>query len=108
VFSDEGDILKDHADPDIAYNQLIRPGKGLLGLFYIEHRSLWLDIQLCWLTAVAILSRERALKGVNRLLLSLGASEQLLETAARDKPLVPMPPPGGSKIVTSRDGDPNA
>jgi lipopolysaccharide/colanic/teichoic acid biosynthesis glycosyltransferase len=32
VFSDEGDILKDHADPDIAYNQLIRPGKSALGL----------------------------------------------------------------------------
>lgn len=108
VFSDEGDILKNHADPDIAYNQLIRPGKGLLGLFYIEHRSLWLDVQLCWLTAVAILSRERALRGVNCLLQSLGASEQLLETAARAKPLIPMPPPGGSKIVTSRDGDPNA
>lgn len=108
VFSDEGDILKDHADPDIAYNQLIRPGKGLLGLFYIENRSLWLDIKLCWLTVIAILSREKALKRVSRLLRSLGASEQLLEIAARHKPLVPMPPPGGSKIVTSRDGNPNA
>ena len=35
VFSDEGDILKDKKDPDLAYNQLIRPGKGKLGIFYI-------------------------------------------------------------------------
>jgi lipopolysaccharide/colanic/teichoic acid biosynthesis glycosyltransferase len=106
VFSDEGDILKEHADPDIAYNQLIRPGKSLLGLFYIGHRSLILDIRLCWLTAIAILSRERALSGVQALLRSLGASEELLEIAAREKPLTPKPPPGGTKVVTSRDGNP--
>jgi len=35
VFSDEGDILANSKDPDIDYNQLIRPGKGYLGLFYI-------------------------------------------------------------------------
>ena len=33
VFSDEAEILKDASDPDLAYNQLIRPGKSLLGLF---------------------------------------------------------------------------
>lgn len=102
VFSDEGDILKDRADPDIAYNQLIRPGKSMLGLFYIEHRSLWVDIQLCWLTALAIVSRPRALAGIRRLLRQLGAPQELLEIASRQSPLVPMPPPGGSRIVTSR------
>lgn len=106
VFSDEGDILKDQADPDIAYNQLIRPGKGHLGLFYIAHRSLWVDIRLCVLTAVAIVSRPRALSGVCSLLQSLGASSELLEIASREKPLVPSPPPGGDRIVTSRDGNP--
>jgi lipopolysaccharide/colanic/teichoic acid biosynthesis glycosyltransferase len=107
VFSDEGDILKDQADPDIAYNQLIRPGKSLLGLFYIEHRSLWLDLRLIYLTAVAILSREAALKGVQGILKSLGADQDLLTLAARNEPLTPRPPPGGAKIVTSRDGNPN-
>ena len=38
VFSDEGNILKDKADPDLAYNQLIRPGKGKLGI-YINNRT---------------------------------------------------------------------
>ena len=44
VFSDEGEILKDQQDPDIAYNQLIRPGKSMLGLFYIEKRNCIIDI----------------------------------------------------------------
>lgn len=104
VFSDEGDILKDQADPDIAYNQLIRPGKGVLGVFYVEHRSLLVDIQLCVLTAMAIVSRTNALDGVQRLLRRLGAGPELLTLASRKSPLVPMPPPGASKIVTSRDG----
>jgi lipopolysaccharide/colanic/teichoic acid biosynthesis glycosyltransferase len=108
VFSDEGDILKDQADPDIAYNQLIRPGKSLLGLFYIEHRTLWLDIRLIYLTAVAIVSRPAALAGVQKILRSLGADNDVLTLAARAAPLVPRPPPGGSKIVTSRDGNPDA
>lgn len=106
VFSDEGDILKDQPDPDIAYNQLIRPGKSLLGLFYIENHNLLLDIQLCWLTVVAILSREKALSKIQVLLQQLGAESSLLELAARKKPLTPQPPPGGIKVVTSRDGNP--
>lgn len=106
VFSDEGDILKEQADPDIAYNQLIRPGKSMLGLFYIEHRSFVLDIELCFLTAIAIVSRERAVSGVCARLKGLGASQELLRIAARREPLVPLPPPGGTRIVTSRDGNP--
>ena len=106
VFSDEGDILKDQADPDIAYNQLIRPGKGRLGLFYISNASLWLDVQLCWLTVVGIFSRPRALVGVQSLLRSLSAPNELVDIASREKALVPSPPPGGDFIVTSRYGNP--
>lgn len=104
VFSDEGDILKDKPDPDIAYNQLIRPGKGYLGIFYIENRSLLLDINLCFLTVLAILSKENALKAVVNLMRKLGAEPALLILAARQEGLVPTPPPGAKKIVTSRDG----
>jgi lipopolysaccharide/colanic/teichoic acid biosynthesis glycosyltransferase len=107
VFSDEGDILKDATDPDIAYNQLIRPGKGYLGLFYIENRSIWLDIQLCFFTVIAILSKEKALERIVAILQTNGAKEDLLLIAKRREPLRPMPPPGGTKIVTSRDGNPH-
>jgi lipopolysaccharide/colanic/teichoic acid biosynthesis glycosyltransferase len=106
VFSDEGDILADQADPDIAYNQLIRPGKSMLGLFYIEHRSFLVDVRLCWLTAIAIISRRRGLDGVQALLRGLGAGADLLRIAARNEPLIPLPPPGGDHVVTSRDGNP--
>ena len=104
VFSDEGDILKDQVDPDIAYNQLIRPGKSMLGIFYIKNRSIFIDLQLILLTAVAIVSKENALKGVVRLLRKLKAEDILLQIASREKELVPMPPPGATNIVTNREG----
>ena len=104
VFADEGEILRDQADPDIAYNQLIRPGKGKLGLFYVKHRSLAVDIQLVALTAMALVSRRRALEGTQRLLRRLGASEELVQLAGRTQPLTPTPPPGSDRIVTTRDG----
>jgi len=108
VFSDEGDILKDQADPDIAYNQLIRPGKSMLGLLYIENQFVWLDIKLCFLTVIAILSREKALTGVQKILQDIKAPDDVLRLAQRKQALVPRPPPGGDRIVTSRDGNPFA
>jgi lipopolysaccharide/colanic/teichoic acid biosynthesis glycosyltransferase len=108
VFSDEGDILKDCSDPDISYNQLIRPGKSLLGLLYIENQSLSLDIKLCFLTFIAIFSRKKSLSGVHEVLRSINAPDHVIELARRRQALVPMPPPGGDRIVTSRDGNPFA
>lgn len=102
VFSDEGDILKDKPDPDIAYNQLIRPWKSRLGLFYVENHSLILDLHLIFLTAVAIVSRRTALVRIRALLSKLGAPEELVRIAGRDDELVPHPPPGMTSIVTSR------
>jgi lipopolysaccharide/colanic/teichoic acid biosynthesis glycosyltransferase len=104
VFSDEGSILEGTEDPDIAYNQLIRPGKSLLGLFYIDNRSFWMDLRIIVLTVMAVLSRRRALNGVVGILRELDAPTQLIEIAARDKPLLPAPPPGAKSIVTNREG----
>ena len=72
VFSDENEILRDSEDPDIDYNQLIRPWKSRLGLLYVDNRSLFLDIRLIFLTAIAVISRERALEGMQKVLDSLG------------------------------------
>ena len=102
VFSDEGEILAGKADPDLSYNQIIRPWKSRLGLFYIAHRGVYLDVQLIFLTAVAIISKPRALAGVCRILQRLNAPEQLIAVARRDQPLQAAPPPGASAIVTSR------
>ena len=102
VFADEGEILKDSQDPDLEYNQLIRPWKSRLGLFYIDHQSFFLDIQLIFLTAVAILSRERALTGIQKILDRLGAEEMVKRVAIRQEPLKPFPPPGATEIVRHR------
>lgn len=102
VFSDEGDILKDKADPDIAYNQLIRPWKSRLGIFYVERQSFVLDVRLVAITALAIVNRKEALTRAQGLLGRLGAPDALVKIAGRQEELVPHPPPGMSEIVTSR------
>ncbi len=104
VFSDEGEILKDQQDPDIAYNQLIRPGKSMLGVFYIEKRNFIIDIKLIYLTAIAIISKEKALNSLVVILKKLGTTDLLIQIASRKSQLVPMPPPGAKKIVTNREG----
>ncbi len=89
-------------DPDLDYNQLIRPWKSRLGLFYIDHQSFLLDLRLIFLTALTIVSRERAMLGVHKILEDLGADEQLKRVALRREKLEPYPPPGATKIVTTR------
>jgi lipopolysaccharide/colanic/teichoic acid biosynthesis glycosyltransferase len=104
VFADEGEILKDQKDPDIAYNQLIRPWKSRLGIFYIENRSSLLDFKLLYYTALTILAREKALDKVSSLLNEMNANADLIEVALRKVELKPLPPPGSTKIVTNREG----
>jgi lipopolysaccharide/colanic/teichoic acid biosynthesis glycosyltransferase len=103
VFADEGDILKDKSDPDIAYHQLIRPWKSRLALLNLENSSLWVDLRVIELTAMAIVSRRRALIGVQKLVSRLGAAPELITIAGRERPLVPTPPPGAVEVVTSRN-----
>jgi lipopolysaccharide/colanic/teichoic acid biosynthesis glycosyltransferase len=100
VFSDEGDISKGSENPDLKYNQVIRPWKSRLGLFYVRNRSLLLDMKLVVLTVIAIVSRERALAGVQRLLRQMGAEPQLVRVAGRTDPLVPHPPPRAMEVET--------
>jgi lipopolysaccharide/colanic/teichoic acid biosynthesis glycosyltransferase len=102
VFSDLGDIMAGHSDPNLAYNQLVRPWKSRLGLFYIDHKSCDLDVRLIILTAVAIISRPLALRGVCATLRRLGAPDDLVAVASRKNPLMPTPPPGADAVVTQR------
>ena len=102
VFADEGEILKDASDPDIAYNQLIRPWKSRLGLIYVDHQSFLLDVRLVTLTAVAIVSRRHALRGVENELIKIGVPEDIVRIARRQEILTPYPPPGADTVVTSR------
>ena len=99
VFADEGEILAGHADPDRAYDELIRPWKSRLGLFYVERRTLLLDIRLVGLTLVAVLSRPRALAAVAGILTNGGASPELVAVAGRTTTLEPALPPGAIPSV---------
>jgi lipopolysaccharide/colanic/teichoic acid biosynthesis glycosyltransferase len=94
VFADEGEILRGRPDPDAAYDELVRPWKSRLGLFYIDHRTLAVDVKIIAYTVLTILSREAALKRVHGLLLQLGAPPELARVALRRQALEPALPPG--------------
>lgn len=87
VFSDEGDILKDAADPDRTYGEIIRPWKSRLGLVYVDHAGILLDLRIVLLTIVAIVRKEAALRGVAAILANLNVEQTVRETARRQSPL---------------------
>ena len=99
VFADEAEILSGAADPDLLYNQIIRPWKSRLILLYLENPSFTRDLHILSLTALALVSRRRALGAVALILDSLGADEKLKTMASRKFPLQAYPPPGVQEIV---------
>ena len=103
VFSDEGDILEGYDDPDLTYNQIIRPWKSRLGLIYIENQTFILDLKLIYLTLVSLISREVSLQKMCYILEVLNAPNNVVMAASRKEPFFPYPPPGSEKIVESRD-----
>lgn len=103
VFSDEGEILAGSDDPDLKYNQVIRPWKSRLALLYVKKRNFLIDLALILLTVVAIFSRPLALQGLQKVLKRLGADDRLLAVARREGPLRSYPPPGSDGIVECRE-----
>lgn len=102
VFSDEGEILSHYDDADKAYQQLIRPGKGALAVFYVNNKSMGLDIALIFLTIYSILSKRAALKVLSNILIQKNINPELVEVVLREKPLIPKPPFGSNKIFETR------
>ncbi len=102
VFSDEGGILEGKSDPDLSYNQLIRPWKSRLGLIYIENRSTLLDLQLIFWTVIAIISKPKALNWVVAQLTKMNADANIIAISKRESELYPFPPPGSDKVVSAR------
>jgi len=93
VFTDEGKILEDKKDPDLAYNQLIRPWKSRLSLIYIKNQSNLLDLQIIILTLIAFISKRKALQLINKKLINLGADIHTIKTSLRENQLSPHTPP---------------
>ena len=93
VFSDEGNILEGSDDPDRDYNDLIRPWKSRLGLFYIEHQNTVLDLKLIIMTLLSFINRKRILKKISKYLKIKNADENLVNVVLRQKALTPNNPP---------------
>jgi lipopolysaccharide/colanic/teichoic acid biosynthesis glycosyltransferase len=94
VFSDEGKILENKEDPDLAYNQLIRPWKSRLGLIYIQHQSTLLDIKIIIFTLINLISRQKALTMLNKELEKLEVDKNIVEISKRKTELYKYQPPG--------------
>lgn len=99
VFSDEGEILFGADDPDLKYNQYIRPWKSRLGIFYVMHRNLLLDTYLILITILATVNKAAALRFLNSLLVRSGADPVLIDVAKRESELYAYPPPGSDQII---------
>lgn len=101
VFADLGDILKGCDNPNLLYNQIVRPWKSRLALLYLDHISFLNDLRIIFLTGVALLSRQFALRLIQHILEAWGASDLVREMARREKPLMPYPPPGTTEVVAA-------
>jgi lipopolysaccharide/colanic/teichoic acid biosynthesis glycosyltransferase len=93
VFSDEGNILKGSDDPDRDYNILIRPWKSRLGLFYIKHQNILIDIMLIFFTIISFFNKKWVLKKISNYLCKKNASENIVKVVLRVSPLRPELPP---------------
>ena len=102
VFADEAEILSGRENPDLAYNQLIRPWKSRLALLYIHSNSFYLDIQLLLLTIINVVNRSYALNKLAAIAIKLGADKDLETVCLRSCELHPTPPPGSCQIVEHR------
>ncbi len=99
VFADEGEILSGSSDPDLLYNQIIRPWKSRLALLYVDRRALGSDLSILFLTLTSAASRARALSGIEALLKSWGADQLLCRMSSRKETLLAWPPPGSVEVV---------
>ena len=102
IFSDEGEILKEKDDPDLTYNQLIRPWKSRLGLIYIENQSFLLDVKIIIYTLIAIISKQRALNWISSQLESMDTDSNVVNISKRKAELYPFPPPGMDKVIKGK------
>ena len=100
IFSDEGDILLGKENPDLSYNQLIRPWKSRLALVYIDHQSTVLDLKIIFYTVVAIISKQKSIRWVGGKLKQLNVDQEIIEIVKRDADLYPSPPPGADEVVS--------
>lgn len=99
VFADLADAMPPGLDPNLAYNQLVRPVKSRLALHYVGTASLKTDVVLFLCTVAHFVSRRYALQRLLLLLRETGADDDLVARASRSGPLTPLAPPGSREVV---------
>ena len=102
VFSDEGDILEGSDDPDLKYNQIIRPWKSRLALLYIDNRTIMIDIKIIIWTVLGVFSKKYVLKNITNFLKSIKSDNLLIEVCKRVEEPMAFHPPGFNKIISKR------
>lgn len=107
VFSDEGKILSEYKEANLAYNQLIRPWKSKLGLIYIKNKSLKLDLFIILITILSIYNREKSLNKLHKKLKLLNVEQDILDIVLRNTPLKPTSPPGRKSVISKEEIDLN-
>ena len=104
IFSDESEILKNSSNPNLDYNLLIRPWKSLIGIYYVENRSFFMDIEILFLTLFSLFDRVLVTRYISKKLLKYDfETYSKLFTPTRE--LKPLPPPGSNKLVSQSDLD---
>ena len=70
--SREGGLLSHYSNPYDAYLHICRPIKSRLALFYVEHRSVWVDCVLLFFNATNFISHRWTLRHMAKFIVKLG------------------------------------
>lgn len=101
VFLNLGKVLEHSDNPKLDYNRLVRPWKSRLALIYVDNPSLGLGLRILWLTAVAFVNHDRALRGVAQIAGRYGSDPKLSQMVLNKNRLEPYPPPGADEVISS-------
>ena len=102
VFADEGDILFGSEDPDLKYNQIIRPWKSRLAILYVEKNNFLIDIYILFLTFFSFFKRKYTLSLLSKFINKVSDDKMLVDMCRREFSLKSMPPPGFNEIIKKR------
>ena len=83
-------LLSKHENPYTAYFTLCRPIKSRLALFYVKHRSVWVDIQLLFYNFTNFISHRWTMKHMANMIVKLGDCGVPYEVLFGEKEPYPM------------------
>ena len=86
-------FLANYKDPYEAYYKYCRPIKSRLALFYIKHKSIWLDLQLLFYNFTNFISHKWTLNHMANLIIKLGGCGIPHKVLRGEHEIYPMPLP---------------